>query len=159
MTIRCLAASVAASLFLFLATPASAGDTILAVTGNVPGGVINLTLAQIEAMGSASIVTTTPWHDGPTTFEGVPMALFLEAVGAHGTTAYVQALNDFSIDIPLSDLTRFGAIMAYKTDGSYMEIADLGPLFIVFPYDDVAEVRNALFYARSVWQICAIEIE
>jgi hypothetical protein len=40
-----------------------------------------------------------------------------------------------------------------------MEIADKGPLFIVFPYDDVEEVRNALFYSRSVWQIHSIEIE
>ena len=159
MTIRCLTASVAASLCLAVATPAIADDTILTVTGNVTGGEINLTLAQIEAMGSASIVTTTPWHDGPTTFEGVPMALFLDAVGAQGTSAYVQALNDFSMDIPLSDLTRFDAIMAFKTDGNYMDIADKGPLFIVFPYDDVKEVRNELFYARSVWQIHTIDIE
>jgi hypothetical protein len=159
MNIRCLAASVAASLLLVFATPASADDTILSVTGKVTGGEINLTLAQIEAMGSANIVTTTPWHDGLTTFEGVPMARFLEVVGAHGTTAYVQALNDFSMDMPLSDLIRFDAIMAFKTDGKYMEIADKGPLFIVFPYDDVSEVRNELFYARSVWQIRSIEIE
>jgi len=159
MTIRYLAATFAASLFLVFAPPASADDTILSVTGKVTGGEINLTLEQIEAMGSASIVTTTPWHDGLTTFEGVSMASFLDAVGAHGTTAYVHALNDFSIDIPLSDLTRFDAIMAVRTDGEYMEIVDKGPLFIVFPYDDVSEVRNELFYARSVWQIHSIEIE
>ncbi|MCO0612543.1 oxidoreductase [Lutimaribacter sp. EGI FJ00015] len=141
------------------ATPASASDTILSVTGKVTDGEINLTLEQVEAMGSTSIVTTTPWHDGLTTFEGVPMARFLDAVGAQGTTAYVHALNDFSIDIPLSDLTRFDAIMAFKTDGEYMGIAEKGPLFIVFPYDDVREVRNELFYARSVWQIHTIEIE
>ena len=159
MNLRCLTASVAASLCLAVATPASADDTILTVTGNVTGGEISLTLKQIEAMGSASIVTTTPWHDGLTTFEGVAMASFLDAVGAQGTTAYIHALNDFSIDVPLSDLTRFDAIMAFKTDGNYMGIADKGPLFIVFPYDDVKEVRNELFYARSVWQIHSIEIE
>ncbi|MCM2561744.1 oxidoreductase [Lutimaribacter sp. EGI FJ00014] len=159
MNIRCLAASVAASVLLVFATPASASDTILSVTGKVTDGEINLTLEQVEAMGSTSIVTTTPWHDGLTTFEGVPMARFLDAVGAQGTTAYVHALNDFSIDIPLSDLTRFDAIMAFKTDGEYMGIAEKGPLFIVFPYDDVREVRNELFYARSVWQIHTIEIE
>lgn len=159
MNFRGLAASVTASLLLVFAAPASADDTILSVTGNVTGGEIRLTLDQIEAMGTASIVTTTPWHDGLTTFEGVPMARFLESVGAQGTTVYVHALNDFSIDIPLSDLTRFDAIMAFKTNGEYMEIADKGPLFIVFPYDDVKEVRNELFYARSVWQIHTIEIE
>ena len=162
MNIRRLAGVAAAALLLAFATPADAadaGDTILAVTGKVTGGEINLTLAEIEAMGTGRIVTTTPWHDGRTTFEGVPMARFLEAVGAHGTTAYVQALNDFGIEIPLSDLTRFDAILAFKTDGNYMEIADKGPLFIVFSYDDIEEVRNALFYSRSVWEIYSIEIE
>jgi hypothetical protein len=159
MNIRRVAGVAAAALLLVFATPADAGGSILVVTGKVAGGEMNLTLAQIEAMGSARIVTTTPWHDGRTSFEGVPMARFLEAVGAHGTTAYVEALNDFSIEIPLSDLIRFDAILAFKTDGNYMEIADKGPLFIVFPYDDVEEVRNAQFYARSVWQIHSIEIE
>ncbi|MFA8386229.1 MAG: oxidoreductase [Pelagibaca sp.] len=159
MAIRTLTASVAALLFLCFATPSSAGDTILVVTGNVPGDEVNLTLAQIEAMGSASIETTTPWHDGQKTFEGVPMGRFLETVGAEGTTAYVHALNNYSMDIPLSDLTEFDAILAFKTDGDYMDIADKGPLFIVFPYDDIDEARNALFYARSVWQIHTIVIE
>jgi hypothetical protein len=159
MNIRRLAGVAMASLLLAFTDPADASDTILAVTGKVTGGEMNLTLAQIEAMGSARIVTTTPWHDGRVTFEGVPMARFLAAVGAHGTTAFVQALNDFSIDIPLSDLTRFEAVLAFKTNGSYMEIADKGPLFIVFPYDDVEEVRNALFYSRSVRHIHSIAIE
>lgn len=159
MNIRRLASVAAAALVLAYVTPAQARDTILAVTGKVTGGEISLTLAEIEAMGTARIVTTTPWHDGRTTFEGVPMARFLEAVGASGTTAYVQALNDFSIDIPLSDLIRFDALLAFKSGGHYMELADKGPLFIVFPYDDVEEVRNALFYSRSVWQIHSIEIE
>jgi hypothetical protein len=159
MNVRRLAGVAAAALLLALATPADAGDTILAVTGKVTGGEMNLTLAEIKAMGSARIVTTTPRHDGRTSFEGVPMARFLEAVGAHGTTAYVQALNDFGIEIPLSDLTRFDAILALKTDGKYMEIADRGPLSIFFSYDDIEEVRNALFYSRSDWQIYSIEIE
>ena len=159
MNVRRVAGVAVASLLLAFAGPADADDAILAVTGKVTGGEMNLTLAEIEALGSARIVTTTPWHDGRVTFEGVPMARFLDAVGAHGTTAYVQALNDFSIDIPVSDLTRFDAILAFKTEGNYMEIADKGPLFIVFPYDDVEEVRNALFYSRSVWQIHSIEIE
>lgn len=159
MNIRRLAGVAAAALLLTFAHPAHAAEPILAVTGQVTGGEMNLTLADLEAMGSARIITSTPWHDGRVTFDGVPMARFLEAVGAHGTIAFVQALNDFSIEIPLSDLTRFDAILAFKKDGNYMEIADKGPLFIVFPYDDVEEVRSALFYSRSVWQIHSIEIE
>jgi hypothetical protein len=160
MFINRFAACAAAVLVLVLAAPAHAEETILTVTGNTTAAAeISFTLSDIEALGTARIVTTTPWHDGEVTFEGVPMSRLMEAVGAHGTTIVVHALNEYSIAIPLSDFARFEAIMAFKTDGRYMEVADKGPLFIVYPYDDVAEVNNALYYARSVWQVRNIEIE
>ena len=87
------------------------------------------------------------------------MSRLMEAVGAHGTTAFVLALNNYSTEIPLSDFTRFDAILAYKKDGQEMAIADKGPLFIIYPYDDVAELQGELYYSRSAWQVRSIEIE
>ena len=155
-----LAVCAAAVGLLAFAAPAEAEDTILTITGNLADGKeINLTLSDIEALGSARIVTTTPWHDGKVTFEGVPMSRLMESVEAHGTTAYVLALNNYSTEIPLSDFDQFGAIMAYKMDGAYMEVADKGPLFIIYPYDDVAELKSEVYYSRSAWQVRSIEIE
>jgi len=160
MRITRFAASAAALLLLAFASPADAGDTILTVTGKVTAGTeINMTLSDIEALGKAQIVTTTPWHDGAVTFKGVPMAQLMEAVGAEGTTAFVLALNNYGTEIPLSDFTSFEPILAYKMDGQYMEVADKGPLFIIYPYDDNAKLKSRLYYSRSAWQVRSIEIE
>lgn len=154
------AAFAAALILLAFAAPAEAEDTILTITGNITAGPeMDLTLSDIEALGAARITTTTPWHDGEVTFEGVPMSRLMEAVGAQGTTAFVVALNNYSTEIPMSDFTRFEPILAYKKDGEYMQVADKGPLFIIYPYDDVAELKNELYYSRSAWQVRSIEIE
>ena len=160
MRINHLAAAAAALLLLSFASPATAQNTVLTITGKVSAGKeINLTLPDIEAMGTARIVTTTPWHDGKVTFEGVPMSELMEAVGAEGTTAFVLALNNYGTDIPLSDFASFEPILAYKMDGQYMEVADKGPLFIIYPYDDNAKLKSELYYSRSAWQVRSIEIE
>ena len=160
MHINRFTTSAAAVLFLVFASPAAADDTILTITGNVTAGTeVNFTLSEIEAMGTAQIVTTTPWHDGEVTFEGVPMSRLMEAVGAHGTTAFVLALNNYSTEVPMSDFTSYEAILAFKKDGQYMEVADKGPLFIIYPYDDVAELKSELYYSRSAWQVRSIDIE
>jgi hypothetical protein len=160
MHIKRFAASTAAVFLLAFASPADAEDTILTVTGNITAGAeVNMTLSDIEALGSARIVTTTPWHDGKVTFEGVPMSRLMEAVGANGTVAFVLALNNYSSEVPLSDFTRFEPILAYKKDGRVMGIADKGPLFIIYPYDDVAELKSELYYSRSAWQVRSIEIQ
>ena len=160
MRINHLAAAAAALLLLSFASPATAQNTVLTITGKVSAGKeINLTLPDIEAMGTARIVTTTPWHDGKVTFEGVPMSELMEAVGAEGTTAFVLALNNYGTDIPLSDFASFETILAYKMDGQYMEVADKGPLFIIYPYDDNAKLKSELYYSRSAWQVRSIEIE
>jgi hypothetical protein len=160
MHIKRFAASAAAVFLLAFASPADAEETILTVTGNIISGAdVNMTLADIEALGTARIVTTTPWHDGEVTFEGVPMSRLMEAVGANGTVAFVHALNNYSSEVPLSDFTRFEPILAYKMDGQEMSIADKGPLFIIYPYDDAAELRSELYYSRSAWQVRSIEIK
>jgi hypothetical protein len=129
-----------------------AEETILTVTGNTTAAAeINMTLSDIEALGTARIVTTTPWHDGEVTFEGVPMSRLMEAVGANGTVAFVHALNNYSSEVPLSDFTRFEPILAYKMDGQEMSIADKGPLFIIYPYDDVSRIEErALLFSFCV---------
>lgn len=158
-TLRLIATATALLLFL-LASPVRAEGTILTVSGKVTDRTaVDFTLSDLEALGTARVVTTTPWHDGEVIFEGVPMSELMAAVGAHGTSAFVVALNNYSTEIPLSDFTEFAVILAYRKDGREMAIADKGPLFVVYPYDDVAKLKSELYYTRSPWQVRSIEIE
>ena len=57
------------------------GKVVLTITGRITetnaDGAAEFDLAMLEAIGMKSFTTTTPWFDGPVTFEGVPMATLL----------------------------------------------------------------------------------
>ena len=140
--------------------PASAGDTILTIDGGLAGQArIDMTIEDIEALGSASIVTKTPWHEQAVTFEGVPLATLLEKAGAKGQTLSVVALNNYRSEVPVSDIADHGVILAYKQDGAYMPVSDKGPLFIVYPFDADPSLNDEVYYARSAWQVRSITVE
>ena len=43
-------------------------------------------------------------------------------------------------------------------DGTPMPVRDKGPLFAVYPFDAQPELRNAVYYSRSAWQLKSIEV-
>ena len=122
---------------------ADADPVILIVDGKTADGKpVSFTLTQIEAMGAAKIKTHTPWHDGAVTFEGVPVSDLMAKVGAKGDTIDVLALDKYDVEIPLADLRKYNAVMAYKLNGKIMSVADKGPLFVVYPYDSGSRSRH-----------------
>jgi hypothetical protein len=161
MNTKFRSALVACSTFLAASVlPASAGDTILTIDGDLAGqSPIDMTIEDIEALGSASIVTKTPWHEQAVNFEGVPLSTLLEKAGAKGQTLSVVALNNYRSEVPVSDIADHGVILAYKQDGAYMPVSDKGPLFIVYPFDADPSLNDEVYYARSAWQVRSITVE
>lgn len=138
---------------------AQAEPIILTIDGAIGGGVpIDLTRSELEALGAASITTSTPWHEGAPQFDGVPMSALLEHVDATGEMADVVALNDYRTSIPVSDFKDYPVILALKQDGEYMSVRDKGPLFIIYPFDDFEELQADIYYSRSAWQVRRITI-
>lgn len=139
------------------------GKIILTISGKIAnrnqGGEAVFDVATLEAIGTVAFSTMTPWYNDKVTFEGVPMSRLLEQVGASGATVAVTALNDYTIDIPISDFTTHQVILATKRDGNYMPIKDKGPLFIVYNYDSNIELRHQRFYSRSAWQVAKIVVK
>ncbi|KMW59149.1 hypothetical protein AIOL_004130 [Candidatus Rhodobacter oscarellae] len=115
-------------------------------------------MQQIEGLGLHEIITETPWTPGRTSFTGVLMRDLLADAGAQGDVISAVALNDYSVDIPISDFDRYNVIMATKMNGEYLTIRNRGPLWVIYPYSDVRSLRNELFYTRSIWQLRSIEI-
>ena len=114
---------------------------------------------MLEAMGMSGFETTTPWHKGPVRFDGVRMDRVLDEVGAAGNFLVVYALNDYSVEIPIEDFTRFNVLLAMKRDNQYMTVRDKGPLFIVYPYDSLPELQHDKYYSRSVWQVARFVVK
>ncbi len=138
------------------------GDPILEIGGkigvtNAPGKAV-FDRETLEFVGLETIKTTTPWHSGQVTFEGVPLDKLMRLVGATGKTVRVVALNDYAATVPIDDFAKFNVILAMKRDGQYMPVRDKGPLFVIYPYDSSPELKSQVYYARSVWQVKSLEV-
>ena len=140
-----------------------ASKVILTVSGNIhpsdKSESVQFDRAALEALGTVTIETNTPWFKGPVKFEGVSLDKLMQAVGAKGERVVVVALNDYSSEIPIEDFAKYNAILALKRDGEYMPVRDKGPLFVVYPYDQNPELKSQKFYGRSVWQVAKLIVK
>ncbi len=143
--------------------PQPEGNVILTVSGSIgsttDGDVARFDRQMLEELGMTTVETATPWTEGVTRFEGVPARRLLEAVGATGSSVFATALNDYAVEIPVSDFMQHNVILAIKMDGKYLSVRDKGPIFVIYPFDSEPELRNDVIYDRSIWQVNRIEVQ
>ena len=138
------------------------GEVFLTVTGNI--GVTNVDnalqfdLAALMELERVGFETSTIWTDGVHKFEGVGLDALIALLGVEGGTLLATAINDYSVEIPVSDATAGGPIIAYMMDGKEMSVRDKGPLWVIYPYDSSTEYRTEVVYSRSIWQLDRIEV-
>lgn len=90
-------------------------------------------------------------------FEGPLLVDVLKAAGATGETVTMQALDGYSIEVPLQELQDAGAVVALKRDGVAFGIGDFGPTQIVFPRaerDDLKDMPDD----NWIWSIFHISV-
>jgi hypothetical protein len=117
-----------------------------------------LDMAMLEALAQRSFTTKTPWFKQPRKFTGPLLRDVLSLVGAQGTTLRIAALNDYRIDVPSDDARRFDVVLARLLDDTPITVREKGPLFMIYPFDSDAALRNPLYYSRSVWQLKSIDV-
>ena len=105
-------------------------------------------------------MTTNDYVDTATTFQGPRLRAVLEPlnVGPDASLKMV-ALNDFSSNVPAVDAFEYDVILAVLRDGEPMSVRDKGPIWVIYPMDDHAELRDEAFNGRLVWQLKTIAIE
>ena len=160
---RTLTLTLAAALAMpAFALDAPAGPVVLTLTGKVSqpnaGARATFDMAMLERLPQHSFVAKTPWYAQPRKFTGPLLRDVLAAAGAQGQTLRAIALNDYVVEIPAEDAARYDVVVARLLDDKPMLVRDKGPLFIVYPFDDKPELRNALYFSRSAWQLKTIEI-
>lgn len=112
--------------------------------------------AEFMALPQACITTSTPWCPR-SRFSGPLLSDVLRYVGASGSRFAMQALNDYTVAIPASDLPRYGVILAHSREGQRMTLRSFGPLWAMYPRDDfLPELNSASALAKYIWQICRI---
>ncbi len=143
--------------------PSPSGTPILQISGQVENtnrsGSAAFDMAMLRNVGVSRLRTSTPWTQGRPEFEGVLVSDLLKAVGAKGRKVIAVALNDYRVEIPLTDFTRYPVLLAYQMDGKRLKIRDKGPLWIIYPRDDYAELDSKPIQARWVWQVKELRIQ
>jgi hypothetical protein len=142
-----------------LARPA--GEIILTVSGAIAEtnaeAVAEFDLDMLKAMPVTTFSTTTIWTEGAHEFTGVSLDDFAAALGMTGATLKATAINDYAIEVPLSDAVEGGPIIAYHLDGEPMSVRDKGPLWLIYPFDLNSDYQSEVIYSRSIWQLDRLE--
>ena len=138
---------------------ADRADTIiLCISGQVRGGAVAFDHAALQALPAAVLETSTVVTDGVHRFSGILMRDLLDHVDAKGETVTAIALNDYAVDIPISDFHDFDVILAMRMDGVPLARADKGPLWIVYPRDADLRLQDIRYDYRWVWQLSRLEL-
>ena len=91
-------------------------------------------------------------------FAGVSLKDFLAEIGVAEGRLSAVAINDYAIEIPVSDAVAGGPLIAYEMNGRAMSPREKGPLWIVYPYDSNVDYQSETIYSRSIWQLARIDV-
>ena len=139
------------------------GPLVLSLSGRLRqpsrGAVAALDMAMLERLPQAPFSTRTPWYAQARRFAGPLLRDSPSAAGSHATLLAAAALNGYRVDLPADDAIRHDLLVARLLDDKPMTVRDKWPLFIIYPFDPHASLRNALYYSRCVWQLNAIDLQ
>lgn len=131
----------------------------LAVAGH-PEASRHLSLQALEHLPHRTYAATLPEESRLSYWQGVPLSLlFNDAQTRDARRLRIDALNHYSALIPLSDLSVYEPILAYRRDDRYIGISERGPLFIIYPLVRHPELRTQVYFNRTVWQVSHITLE
>lgn len=135
---------------------------VLTVTGRVRsqnhGSNAVFDMGMLAALPQHRYSTRTPWYAKARQFEGPLLRDVLASAGAQGTLLRLKALNDYQVDMPWDDAQRHDVMLARLLDERPMSVRDKGPLMVIYPFDTRPELRSAIYYSRSAWQLHTIEV-
>ncbi len=110
-------------------------------------------------MPQIKVATSTEFTDGMVEFVG-PLARDVLAAADLGSaeTALLVAANDYSIEVPVADFQNYNVIMALEANGKKLSRRDKGPIWLIYPLDDHAELQDPSYTIRLVWQLTTVEL-
>lgn len=153
--------SILFAMLVFATAGSASADSHAEILLTLTNGddVVEYDLATLEAIGSTTFETSTIWTEGPQTFTGVPLQALVDELDIDDGVLLASAINDYTVEIPVSDAVTGGPIIAYLHNGSVMSVRDKGPLWIVYPYDSNTEYQAETIYSRSIWQLDRIVVK
>ncbi|WP_324022062.1 molybdopterin-dependent oxidoreductase (plasmid) [Pantoea sp. JZ29] len=135
-------------------SPVALADSFKLVDGNT---VKTVSTTDLEKMPVASITTGTNFTP-KATFTGVPFQDFLDKYGVTAKALRFFALDEYSYTVPVNELLKYHAILAYRKNGKNLPVSDMGPYVVIFPRDEHPELPRADINAKTVWMISEVKV-
>lgn len=148
--------------------PKPGGPVILTISGNVENrnsdraAVFDREMLQdqiLTGLPRTTINSATAWTTGIAEFEGVLLKDILTLVGASGNQIIATALNDYSIAIPYTHVTKYKILLAMKMNGKAMRVRDKGPIWMIYPTESVKKSKGNPLNNFMVWQLAGLDIK
>ena len=116
-----------------------------------------LRFKDLRQLVQHELTTSSPWYEGITTFRGPLLRDVLALANFQSDTIVAKAANDYRITIPYQDVVKFNVMLAHTVNGERLTIRTSGPLFVMYPFDQLANLRLSTYYARCIWQLTQLE--
>ncbi|MGB8858273.1 MAG: molybdopterin-dependent oxidoreductase [Ilumatobacteraceae bacterium] len=146
------------------ALPAPTGPVVLTLSGRIErtngGNEARFDLDTLERLGLVEYRVDDQQAEGRTvTFRGVLVSDLLAFVGADpsASTLRTVALNDYAVEIPMTDIVEYPVMLATEVDGERMPVARYGPTRIVYPSESY-DLDPAIYEPRWIWQLASIDV-
>ncbi len=114
---------------------------------------------MLVALGIRETKTRHSWADGVTTFEGVPLAAVLDAVGAQGTKIRAVAINNYAVRAGCRGSAQISGHPGDEGGRQELRRRDRGPLWVVYPRDSFPELVDEKHNFKWIWQLRSLEIQ
>lgn len=142
--------------------PVPEGDVLLVISGALVNtnheNEAHFDRAMLESLPRTEFSTDTPWADGVQRFAGVRLSDLFEYIGAAPTGFIAEGLDDYKFTVEELDVQNYPTIIAYEHNGNAMSVRKLGPLRIMFPFDDHPELLTPINEASAVWQLIKMDL-
>lgn len=157
-----------------LAAPVSTAPTASVSTGRPVDSQVLLTVRGLRTGGEKAAPLDLSYLDSlpqvecsvddrlaegrQVTFRGVLLSTVLSALGVQDARVLrADALNDYSVDLPMSDVTALPVLLATRLDGQPMTVAHYGPLRVIYPTTGY-DLDPTVYDPRRIWQLSAITV-
>jgi DMSO/TMAO reductase YedYZ molybdopterin-dependent catalytic subunit len=140
--------------------PSPSGKAVLTITGAVnnhnEGSAVAFDQSVLDVMATVTANIYEPFIKKDMKFTGVPVVNVLARAGISPTATSIElhALDDFTIELKVSDLADPGILLATKADDARIPVDSGGPIRLVFPADSAVGKNRDIW----IWSIDSIVV-
>lgn len=140
----------------FLANQAFA-QTILIVEVERDGKItqrVSYSESDLRDIGLHQVTTENAYIDGVKTFEGPLLRDLASRLGVlDSRIAYMIAENDYTVEIPMTEIIKYDVILAIFAEGVDFSPRDKGPIWVIYPMSAHKELQEPKYNGRLIWQL------